>query len=598
MFTIVEKKEINEEERSIVAWGSKAIIDRDKELIKGDAWDLTSFRKNPVLMLSHDYRQPPIGRVLWTKTSKEGLRFKAQFAKTQLADEIYGLYKDGIMKAFSVGFIPKKWEDIPEEKGNNEKPKRIYTDVELLEISCVSVPSCPDALIDAYSNGKIKTKALGEEIEKIIELVDVEDDLAKEVIGKIEETDDYIRIPVKGEEGKHKGHKIRWITVSAKQGIRGIYCIDCKKVITFVFDKKKGWTLEKAKKWMKDHGKTVDDIIGKWLEGESPEKLLSMDEDAWNAGFELIERALEKIFSEGVAKYNCECIKCGYKMTSDKHCRELTCPKCGGQMRRVERPGPGQESVDEEVIELVENEIKSIGGAKDLPIDDRTEWDANAAVARMRKLAGGPDKDNINWDKYRRGFVWYDPKDKENFRAYKLPFADVVNGRLTAIWGGVFRAMAALMGARGGVDVGGDKRAAYNFLVSYYKRFDKTPPEFREYTEEELEKMFPVMESHLLLKMDELADEIKTLKEGRVLSAKNRELINSCIEKMNQAITALRDLLQATEPPKGIDIEEPEINPDEVGKIVEESIRALFNELKEEQEKTRKAIDLARGKVE
>ena len=323
-----------------------------------------------------------------------------------------------------------------------------------------------------------------------------------------------------------------------------------------------------------------------------------MDEDAWNAGFELIERALEKIFSEGVAKYNCECIKCGYKMTSDKHCRELTCPKCGGQMRRVERPGPGQESVDEEVIELVENEIKSIGGAKDLPIDDRTEWDANAAVARMRKLAGGPDKDNINWDKYRRGFVWYDPKDKENFRAYKLPFADVVNGRLTAIWGGVFRAMAALMGARGGVDVGGDKRAAYNLLVSYYKRFDKTPPEFREYTEEELEKMFPVMESHLLLKMDELADEIKTLKEGRVLSAKNRELINSCIEKMNQAITALRDLLQATEPPKGIDIEEPEINPDEVGKIVEESIRALFNELKEEQEKTRKAIDLARGKVE
>lgn len=42
-------------------------------------------------------------------------------------------------------------------------------------------------------------------------------------------------------------------------------------------------------------------------------------------------------------KYNCECIKCGYEEKSDKHCSELKCPKCGGQMRRKERPGPGKE---------------------------------------------------------------------------------------------------------------------------------------------------------------------------------------------------------------------------------------------------------------
>ena len=41
-------------------------------------------------------------------------------------------------------------------------------------------------------------------------------------------------------------------------------------------------------------------------------------------------------------KYNCECIKCGHKVTSDKHCDELKCSECGGQMRRVERPGPGK----------------------------------------------------------------------------------------------------------------------------------------------------------------------------------------------------------------------------------------------------------------
>ncbi|MBL7084341.1 MAG: hypothetical protein ISS41_12035, partial [Candidatus Aminicenantes bacterium] len=41
--------------------------------------------------------------------------------------------------------------------------------------------------------------------------------------------------------------------------------------------------------------------------------------------------------------YNCECIECGYKMASDEHCSDIECPKCGGEMRRVERPGPGKE---------------------------------------------------------------------------------------------------------------------------------------------------------------------------------------------------------------------------------------------------------------
>lgn len=41
-------------------------------------------------------------------------------------------------------------------------------------------------------------------------------------------------------------------------------------------------------------------------------------------------------------KFNCECIKCGHKIKTNEHCAKLKCTKCGGQMRRVERPGPGQ----------------------------------------------------------------------------------------------------------------------------------------------------------------------------------------------------------------------------------------------------------------
>jgi len=38
----------------------------------------------------------------------------------------------------------------------------------------------------------------------------------------------------------------------------------------------------------------------------------------------------------------CECLKCGYTMMSDVHCPQVACPKCGGQMRRKSRPGPGK----------------------------------------------------------------------------------------------------------------------------------------------------------------------------------------------------------------------------------------------------------------
>ena len=117
LFTRAQVKEINEEERSLVGVASTEVMDRDREVIKTEGWELENFRKNPVILLSHDYRQPPIGKALWIKKDKNGLKFKAQFARTQVAEEIFSLYRDGFMKAFSVGFIPKEWEDGDGENG-------------------------------------------------------------------------------------------------------------------------------------------------------------------------------------------------------------------------------------------------------------------------------------------------------------------------------------------------------------------------------------------------------------------------------------------------------------------------------------------------
>lgn len=56
--------------------------------------------------------------------------------------------------------------------------------------------------------------------------------------------------------------------------------------------------------------------------------------------------------------YHCECIECGHQETSETHCKNLKCPECGGQMRRVERPGPGQNQEQRELAdEKIEKQI-------------------------------------------------------------------------------------------------------------------------------------------------------------------------------------------------------------------------------------------------
>lgn len=170
MFTqaTIEKGTFDEDERSFVAWASKPVLDRDGEIIAHDAWDTTNFEKNKVLLWAHDYSRPSVGKVLWLKQQKNGLKFKPQFAPTEMGKELFMLYKDGFLNSFSVGFIPKDFDEDEEEMvefvgwfgGIFEKPLLTYTDVELLEISCVPVPSCPDALVERMASGMIKTKGL------------------------------------------------------------------------------------------------------------------------------------------------------------------------------------------------------------------------------------------------------------------------------------------------------------------------------------------------------------------------------------------------------------------------------------------------------
>ncbi len=106
------------------------------------------------------------------------------------------------------------------------------------------------------------------------------------------------------------------------------------------------------------------------------------------------------------------------------------------------------------------------------PEDTPWQWDVRAQNA---VLGDPPD-----WDRYRRAHFWYDPLRPQSKASYKLPFAKIIDGELHAVWRGVAAAMAALLGARGGVDIPPqDRRAVYEHICRYYERFGKQPPQFR-----------------------------------------------------------------------------------------------------------------------
>jgi hypothetical protein len=111
----------------------------------------------------------------------------------------------------------------------------------------------------------------------------------------------------------------------------------------------------------------------------------------------------------------------------------------------------------------------------DLPLADRDrEWDGADAEQRVRRWADAEDGPN---EKYRDAHVWYDAENKDNFGAYKLLIADVIDDRLYAVPRGIMTAGAVMQGSRGGVDLPDkDIDRVKSHLAKYYAKMDDTAP--------------------------------------------------------------------------------------------------------------------------
>lgn len=217
-------------------------------------------------------------------------------------------------------------------------------------------------------------------------------------------------------------------------------------------------------------------------------------------------------------------------------------------------------------------ETKGVIPFKDTPTSDKgAPWDGPAEVA-----AATDEKDLYAM------CAWYDSSAPDPNgdglpdakAAYKLPHHKA-GGSYPVVWRGVVAAMAALLGARGGVNIpDSDRRGVYNHLAKHYAQYDEQPPDFKEYSEAELKEMFdessevpPADDSNSGAEQEEAnrdqenaseneeetpADEDdknidKEIKEGRVLSEKNRKMVTDCLEQLKNTQTALQALLDASE---------------------------------------------------
>ena len=126
----------------IAGYANTTSKDRAGDVVTAEAWakGVENFRKNPVMLYQHKH-DCPIGRIEKITVDKKGIFVEG--AVSEAAEKTHGvqtLIRDGALKSFSVGFRVK------DGKYNREDDSMMITDVELLEISVVSVPCNQDSL--------------------------------------------------------------------------------------------------------------------------------------------------------------------------------------------------------------------------------------------------------------------------------------------------------------------------------------------------------------------------------------------------------------------------------------------------------------------
>ena len=160
-----EIKLVKEKNFFQVLWDKKSVQDFEEDGVKGveiewyastkdkdrghDIVDPQAFKNaldlymtNPIVLLQHNMEKP-IGVVTEATIDENGLYIKARI--TQDVDWVISAIKNGVLRAFSIGYKILDSEFLEEETSDGRDYANIIKDLSLFEISVVSVP------MNAYS---------------------------------------------------------------------------------------------------------------------------------------------------------------------------------------------------------------------------------------------------------------------------------------------------------------------------------------------------------------------------------------------------------------------------------------------------------------
>lgn len=144
-FAVDEKSLASESKQEpiyISGYANTVTKDRYGDVIPAYAWNdtaLVNYKKNPIILAFHDH-DDPIGVATELISDSMGLKITAKISAA--AGKVYELIKDGVLKCFSVGFIVK------DAAYDQVTDIFVIKELELLEISVVSVPANQDSVFD------------------------------------------------------------------------------------------------------------------------------------------------------------------------------------------------------------------------------------------------------------------------------------------------------------------------------------------------------------------------------------------------------------------------------------------------------------------
>jgi hypothetical protein len=144
--------------RTVTAVISSAAPDRAGDVVvPAGLRNAEEFLLNPVVLWAHQRTLPPVGTCVALDVQPTRVVAVTKFAAgVPLADDVFRLYEQGVLRGWSVGLLPHRVTPRRTRSGRG-----VQIDAwDLLEYSAVPVPENPEALTVAVEKGMVHDRHL------------------------------------------------------------------------------------------------------------------------------------------------------------------------------------------------------------------------------------------------------------------------------------------------------------------------------------------------------------------------------------------------------------------------------------------------------